>query len=416
MKKIVIVFLFTPIFVCAQESTKQIKKEFDSILSISNSREKIKSQNNRTSLYVTPSFSNTNNQGIANILTMPNPEDIGLRFDDDSTNTYSICMREYRGIYASHTLKTEIYSFLNAQEGNVTRLIDKYIPIYGLCDINENPQDNWGNYINPTYFTEEDFEYIRKNKDSKSNKFELKKGRKIFNFEWNNSDSIEFENLKRFSANLRKVSFEVELNNCFMSSYKVNYKKGRKKYHYYFFNNWKEGTFEIELPYGKMVKNKSNFESYVNDVLRISMRCNLEKNQKIYKSFDANGRLNYQSITTKFDDNLSEDVEISCYSDDGAFVARTKFLDDMDEYISQNKIFKFEIFKINKNSQEEFIKSVSFNPISDVDINRNAEGVSLEEQTNPILLERKKLEKFEYPNQIDIIYEIFKLLNQKTQQ
>ena len=88
----------------------------------------------------------------------------------------------------------------------------------------------------------------------------------------------------------------------------------------------------------------------------------------------------------------------------------------MDEYISNDKIFKFDIFKINKNSQEEFIKSVSFASISNVDINRNTEGVSLEEQTNPILLERKKLEKFEYPNQIAIIYEIFKLLNQKTQE
>ena len=83
MKKIVIVFLFVPIFVCAQESTKQIKKEFDSILSISKNREKIKSQNNIPPLK--DSISYTNNQGISNILTAPNPEDIGLRFDDDIT-------------------------------------------------------------------------------------------------------------------------------------------------------------------------------------------------------------------------------------------------------------------------------------------------------------------------------------------
>ena len=413
MKKIVIVFLLIPIFVCAQESTKQIKKEFDSILSISNNREKIESQNNI--LPLKDSISYTNNQGIANILTAQNPEDIDLRSDYDIADTYSVCYPNYRGLYAYYDAPNFNFYGFSPYYNTTSWIIEKYIPIDGVCDVNENPQDNWNNRSNPTYFTEEDFKYIQANKDPRSNKFELKKGRKTFNFEWNDSDSFEFVNLKKFSANLRNVSFEVGLNNCFMNSYKVNYKKGRKKYH--FTESYNQGTFETEDGYGnKWVVNKSNFEYYYEDVLMQSIWCDSEKNQKIFKSFYANGRLNYQSVTTKFDDNLSEDVEICLYSEDGALVARTKFLDDMDEYISNDKIFKFEIFKINKNSQEEFIKSVTFNPISDVDINRNAEGVSLEEQTNPILLERKKLEKFEYPNQIDIIYEIFKLLNQKTQE
>ena len=415
MKKLVIVFLFIPIFVYAQESTKQIKKEFDSILSISNNREKIESQNNIPPLK--DSISYTNNQGIANILTAKNPEDIGLRSDYDIADTYSVCYPRYRGLYAYYDAPNLNFYDLSPYYSTISWIIEKYIPIDGLCDVNENPQENWNNRSNPTYFTEEDFKYIQANKDPRSNKFELKKGRKTFNFEWNDSDSIDFVNLKKFSANLRNVSFEVGLNNCFMNSYKVNYKKGRKKYHFTTSGDFNQGTYESEDGYGnKWVLNKSNKEYYYEDVLLTSIWCDSEKNQKIFKSFDANGRLYYQSITTKFDDNLAEDVEISCYSDDGALVARTKFLDDMDEYISNDKIFKFDIFKINKNSQEEFIKSVSFASISNVDINRNTEGVSLEEQTNPILLERKKLEKFEYPNQIDIIYEIFKLLNQKTQE
>jgi len=342
-----------------------------------------------------------------NLLNAENPEDIGRELDNDITNTYSRCYPEFRNLYNSIGIYYPDYF------NTVMWLIDKYIPVYGLCDVDENPQYNWNNYINPTYFTEKDFEYIRKNKDSKSNKFELKKGRKIFNFEWNNSDSIEFKNLKKFSAKLRKVSFEVELNNCFMLSYKVNYKKGKKNYHFTTFGDNIQSTFESEDAYGnKWVLNESNFEYYYNDDLWESVQCDYEKNQKIYKSFDTNGRLRYQSITTKFDDNLFEEVEISLFSEDGGLVARTKFLDDMDEYISNDKIFKFDIFKINKNSQEEFIKSVSFSSISDVNINRSTEDITLKEQINPDLLERRKLGRFEYANQINIINEIFKLLNQ----
>ena len=351
-----------------------------------------------------------------NLLNAENPEDIGRELDNDITNTYSRCYPEFRNLYNSIGIYYPDYF------NTVMWLIDKYIPVYGLCDVDENPQYNWNNYINPTYFTEKDFEYIRKNKDSKSNKFELKKGRKIFNFEWNNSDSIEFKNLKKFSAKLRKVSFEVELNNCLMLSYKVNYKKGKKINHFTTYRRddsqstfWGDilSTFESEDAFGnKWVLNEGNFEYYYNDDLWESFQCDFEKNQKIYKSFDTNGCLRYQSTTTKLDDNLFEEVEISLFSEDGGLVARTKFLDDMDEYISNDKIFKFDIFKINKNSQEEFIKSVSFSSISDVNINRSTEDITLKEQINPDLLERRKLGRFEYANQINIINEIFKLLNQ----
>jgi len=233
MKKIVIVFLLIPIFVCAQESTKQIKKEFDSILSISNNREKIESQNNI--LPLKDSISYTNNQGTYNILNATNPEDIGLLFDDvddDSSDTYSICHPRRRGLYAYYDAFISEAHRLYPYYNTASWIIEKYIPVDGVCDVNENPQNNFILRSNPTYFTEEDFKYIRANKEPRSNKFELKKGRKIFNFEWNDSDSIEFKNLKKFSAKLRKVSFEVGLNNCFMNSYKVNYKKGRKKYHF----------------------------------------------------------------------------------------------------------------------------------------------------------------------------------------
>ena len=87
MKKTLIVFLFVPIFVCAQESTMQIKKEFDSILSISNNREKIKSQNNITPPVDLP-YSSLNPS--ARLLNAKNPEDIGLLFDDDITVSQTI--------------------------------------------------------------------------------------------------------------------------------------------------------------------------------------------------------------------------------------------------------------------------------------------------------------------------------------
>ena len=366
-----------------------------------------------------------------NLLNAKNPEDISRELDNDITKdndityTYSRCYPELRNLYNSVNLYYPDY------HNTVIWLIDKYIPVDGICDVNEEPQYNWNNRSNPIYFTEKDFEYIRANKDPRSNKFELKKGRKIFNFEWNNSASIEFKNLKKFSAKLRKVSFEVELNNCFMLSYKVNYKKGKKINHFTVYGD-DVMTFESEDAYGnKWVINKSNFEYYYNDDLLESGQCDYEKNQKIYKSFDSNGSLRYQSITTKFNDslfdtsgrriiptikrnsmiNLSEEVEISLFSEDGDLVARTKFLDDMDEYISNDKIFKFDIFRINKNSQEEFIKSVSFVSIIDVDIDKNTEDMTLEEQLNSDLLERKKLGYFKYTNQIDIFNEIFKLLN-----
>ena len=232
-------------------------------------------------------------------------------------------------------------------------IYQNYIPP-GICD--DDDDDLSVLFPASTYFTEEDMKYIKENKNPNSKKYEFNKGKKVFTFEWNTTNSVEFENLKKLSANLKKVSFELEFENCSLVAYKIDYKKGRKKYHFRVIDDLVNKTYLSELGYGhKTIISESSAEYYINGVLRSSKLCDFELNKDYWNDFYYNGNKKYKSVKSYYEDGFS--IQENFYSENGIYVAISK---GSDKTIN-DKVVKFDIFKNTSDNEQEFFASFSIN-------------------------------------------------------
>jgi hypothetical protein len=159
-----------------------------------------------------------------------------------------------------------------------------------------NPQ-YYFDYTN-AYFTTLDFELIEQNKDSLSNKSELKKDNNVFTFEFYKSDNVNTyenpKNLKSFTALLDKKYLEVEMDSFgdIMSCKLIN-TKGRKKNRFkYTYNRDKvEWVLDYFDTGNKYTLNLSDpvYRKYDKYQLVESSEC--DGNKLITKYFDKNGQI-----------------------------------------------------------------------------------------------------------------------------
>ena len=168
----------------------------------------------------------------------------------------------------------------------------------------------------PDYFNSRDFQLIEQNKDSLTNKSELKKDGNIFNFEFYNSNNVnlyEFpENLKSFTAQLNKVYFEVEIKGGQISYFKVISTGGRKKSHYkYTYNRdkseWVLDYFDTGNKY-TLSLTENLYLRYDKDQLVESSECD-DDNKSITKHYDKNG--NISDIYEAYVETLTDEYEIN---------------------------------------------------------------------------------------------------------
>ena len=157
----------------------------------------------------------------------------------------------------------------------------------------------------PGYFNSDDFEILKKNIDTVSNKSVLKKENNTFQFEFYNSDNLNIyenpENLKRFIAQLDNKY--IEKNDKYL---KVINTKGRKKSHYEYKVNYDKGDYELNyfnVGHKEILRTDDQiYRKYDKYQLVESIEC--DGNKLITKSFDKNGQIS--NLYEAYVETLSE--------------------------------------------------------------------------------------------------------------